>query len=137
MTNIPSLTQQQLELLRLAKKHSDMNIQLSYETTCVEDNKPIIDHPPFIQELIDANLIQVQLQGMRVKASEFQKESWTKFCDGIDYPSSKDWELWRRRFISQHKEVISSIMLPGKRFEEFSQVWEREISIQATQPSSP
>lgn len=137
MTHIPSLTHQQLELLRLAKKHSDEDIQLSYESTCVEDNEPVINHPQFIQELIDAKLIQVQSHGMRVKASEFQKESWAKFCDRIDYPSQSDWELWRRRFISKHKEVINPVMLPGKRFEQFSQVWVREISIQATQPSNP
>lgn len=106
MTHIPSLTQQQLELLRLAKKHSNEDIQLSYESTCVEANKPEIDHPPFIQELIDAHLIQVQSQGIRVKASEFQKESWAKFCDGIGPPTQSDWELWRRRFItSGHKSV--------------------------------
>lgn len=136
MTHIPSLTHQQLELLRVAKKHSDDNIHLSYESTCAEDSRPLIEHPQFIQELIDANLIQVQSHGMHVKASEFQKESWAKFCDQIKHPLQSDWELWRRRFINKHKEVVSPAMLPGERFEEFSQVWVREISIQATQPSS-
>ncbi|WP_299491763.1 hypothetical protein [Acaryochloris sp. IP29b_bin.137] len=136
MTQIPSLTQQQLELLRIAKKNSVEELRLSYEFPVLDDDEPPIGHPPFIQELIDHHFIQVQVKGTSLRASEFQQENWTEYCDEIDYPTQADWDRWRQRFISQLGEGFESLMMPGKRLGQFTKVWIREISLRAVQPSS-
>lgn len=136
MTHIPTLTHQQLELLRLAKKHSVKELQLSYEFPVIDSSEPPMGHPPFIQGLIDDHLVQVQVKGTSLNASEFQQESWTDFCSGIEHPTQADWNQWRLGFIAQLKEGFEYLMTPGKGFEQFSQVWRREISLQAVQPSN-
>ncbi len=136
MTHIPTLTHQQLELLRLAKKHSVKEIQLSYEFPVIDDSEPPMGHPPFIQELIDDHLIEVQVKGTSLDASEFQQESWTEFCSGKEHPTQAEWNQWRQGFIAQLEEGFEYLMTPGNGFEEFSQVWKREISLQAVQPSN-
>ncbi|WP_299411809.1 hypothetical protein [Acaryochloris sp. IP29b_bin.148] len=123
MTQIPSLTQQQLELLRLAKKDTVAELRLSYEFPVLDDNVPSGGHPPFIQELIDHHFIQVQVKETVIRASEFQQENWTEFCDEIDYPSQADWDRWRQGFISQLGEGFESLMTPGKGLGQFTKVW--------------
>lgn len=137
MTHIPTLTHQQLELLRLAKKHSTEEIQLSYEFPVIDDSEPPIGHPPFIQELIDDHLVQVQVKETSLSDSEFQQESWAEYCIGIEHPTQTDWERWRQGFIAQLEIGFEHLMNPGNGFEEFSQVWRREISLQAVQPGKP
>lgn len=136
MTHIPSLTNQQLKLLRAAKKHSVREIRLAYEFPVIDDQEPPISHPSFIQGLIDAHLIQVQVIATKLSASEFQQINWTEFCQGIDYPTPADWEKWRNEFIAQQEEGFDQLMTPGIGFGEFSKVWIREISVRAVQPSS-
>lgn len=136
MISIPFLTQGQLELLRLAKQNSVEGIELSYELPFIQDKEPPIDHPAFIQRLIDTHLIQVKMKGTFLRASKYQQESWARFCEGIDHPTQEDWELWRKGYMTQSKDAISSFMLPGKKFDEFSRVWVCEINIQAIQPSN-
>ncbi|WP_299414620.1 hypothetical protein [Acaryochloris sp. IP29b_bin.148] len=136
MTQIPSLTQQQLELLRLAKKNSVEELRLSYEFPVLDDDEPPSGHPLFIQELIDHHFIQVQMQGTALGASEFQQESWTEYCEEIDYPSQADWDRWRQGFIAQLSEGFESLMIPEKILGQFTKVWIREISLRAVQPSS-
>ncbi|UJB73215.1 hypothetical protein HRE53_32135 (plasmid) [Acaryochloris sp. 'Moss Beach'] len=136
MTHIPSLTHQQLELLRIAKKHSVEELQLSYEFPVVGRSEPPIDHPPFIQELIDLHLIQAREIETSMLASEFQQSSWTEFCEDLDYPTQADWDRWRRGFITQLGEGFEQLMIPGREFGQFTKVWIREIRLQATQPSS-
>lgn len=137
MTHIPTLAHQQLELLRLAKKHSVKELQLTYEFPVIDSSEPPKSHPPFIQELIDDHLIQVQVKETSLSDSEFQQESWAEFCSGIEHPTQADWNRWRQGFITQLKIGFEHLMTPGKDFEEFSQVWRREISLQAVQPSNP
>ncbi|ABW32927.1 hypothetical protein [Acaryochloris marina] len=136
MTQIPSLTHQQLELLRIAKKNTVGELRLSYEYPVLDDNEPQIGHPPFIQELIDHHFIHVQVKETSLRASEFQQENWIEHCDGIDYPHQADWDRWRQGFITQLSEEIESLMIPGKNLGQFTQVWIREISVRAVQPSS-
>lgn len=135
MTHIPSLTHQQLKLLRVAKKHSVREIRLAYEFPVIDDQEPLITHPSFIQGLIDAHLIQVQVNATTLSASAFQQTNWTEYCKEIEHPAQKDWERWRDGFIAQQEEGFDQLMTPGKGFGEFSKVWIREISLQATQPS--
>lgn len=132
MTHIPSLTQQQLELLRLAKKDSVEELQLSYESPVIDSSEPPIGHPPFIQELIDIHLIRVREIETSMLASEFQQSSWTDFCGDLDYPTQADWERWRQGFIAQLGEGFDQLMTPGKGFGQFTKVWIREIRLQAT-----
>lgn len=136
MTQIPSLTQQQLELLRLAKKNSVEKLQLSYEFPVVDSSEPPNGHPPFIQELIDVHLIQVREIETSMLPSEFQQSSWTEFCEDLDYPNQSDWDRWRRGFIVQLGEGVEQLMTPGEGFRQFTKVWIREIRLQATQPSN-
>ncbi|BDM83870.1 hypothetical protein [Acaryochloris marina] len=136
MTQIPSLTLQQLELLKLAKKHSSKEIQLSYEFPVLDSSKPPIGHPPFIQELIDDHLIDVRVQGTSMNVSEFQQASWTEYCKEIHNPIQNDWNHWRNGFIAQLEEGAEPLMKPGKRLGQFTKVWIREISLRAVQPSS-
>lgn len=133
MTCIPSLTLQQLALLRMAKKHPDQTIHLCYEFPVIPIHKLSHEHPPFLQELIDAHLIQVQVKGNVLKTSEFQQHTWSIYCDDIVYPSQQDWELWRKVFIAQAPASISPYLAPGIQFEQFSKVWKREIGLQAIQ----
>ncbi|BDM83711.1 hypothetical protein [Acaryochloris marina] len=136
MTQIPSLTQQQLELLRLAKKNTMAELRLSYEFPVLDGNEPPIGHPPFIQELIDHQFIQVQVKETSLRASEFQQENWTEYCDEIDYPTKADWDRWRQGFMAQLGDGFESLMTPGIGFGQFTKVWIREISVRAVQPSS-
>ncbi|ABW32819.1 hypothetical protein [Acaryochloris marina] len=136
MADIPSLSLPQLELLRLAKKHSVEELRLVYEFPVLDDNELSSGHPPFIQELIDHHFIQVQEKGTSLCASEFQQESWTEYCDEIDYPKQTDWERWRQGFIVQLSEGFESLMTPGKSLGQFSKVWIREIGLRGVQPSS-
>ncbi|KAI9129351.1 hypothetical protein [Acaryochloris sp. CCMEE 5410] len=136
MTHIPTLNYHQLELLRLAKKHSVEEIHFDYELPYINDCKPPSGHPSFIQELIDEHLIQVQERGTSLCASLFQKESWTNFSKEIDYPNQTDWDRWRQGFIAQLDEGFVYLMTPGRGYGEFCKVWIREISIRAVQPSS-
>lgn len=136
MTYIPSLTLKQLDLLRIAKQHPGETIQVSYEFPVINDTEPPIFHPPFIQKLIDARLIQIPIQviGIHKRKSEHQQQSWAEFHEGIDHPSQANWESWRKGFIPQLDEGVSSLMSPGIGFEEFSTVWMREVTLQAIQP---
>ena len=109
MADIPSLSLPQLELLRLAKKHSVEELRLVYEFPVLDDNEPASGHPPFIQELIDHHFIQVQVKETALRASEFQPE----LGDGFE-----------------------SLRTPGKSLGQFSKVWIREIGLRGVQPSS-
>lgn len=97
-------------------------------------NEPLSKHPAFIQDLIDANLIQVQVTRLHIGCSEVQQKSWSMYCDEIDSPSQNDWELWRKAFTAQRAGNIIPDMTPGTRFKEFSNVWIREIDLQVIQP---
>lgn len=46
MVLIPSLTQVQLEILRLAKENPDETLQLSFESPVMGKGEPPIDNPP-------------------------------------------------------------------------------------------
>lgn len=135
MISIPSLTHQQLILLRLTKKYPERSIHISYESPVINKRELPINHPPFIQRLIDESLIQVQVKRSVLSASKLQREDWTEFCKDIGFPTQKNWELWRARFIAQKKGEIDPLMTPGNELEEFSTVWIRLISIQAIQIS--
>lgn len=134
MTCISSLTPQHLELFRIAIKHPNEAIQLSYEFPVVGQDEPPSKHPAFIQDLIDASLIHVQVTGLYIGCSEIQQKSWSMYCDDIDSPSQEDWELWRKTFTAQRAGNIIPDMTPGTRFKEFSNVWIREIDLRVTQP---
>ena len=110
--------------------------ELEYEFSAVDHPEPPVDHPLFIQELIDAHLIQVQVKSISLCDSEYQQRSWAAFCEGLGQPSQTDWDLWRNGFIVQQEEY-DPLMTPGESLEVFSLVWKREISIRAVQPSSP
>ncbi|ABW31954.1 hypothetical protein [Acaryochloris marina] len=136
MTQIPSLTHQQLELLRLAKKNSVEELQLFYEFPVVDGDEPPVVHPQFIQELIDIHLIQVREIEASVLASEFQQSSWTEYCEDLDFPAQVDWDRWRQGIITQLGEGVEQLMSPGKGLGQFTKVWIREIRIRAVQPSN-
>lgn len=137
MAHIPSLTQDQLELLRLAKKDEVEELRLSYEFPVIDHRNPPIGHPSFVQGLIDARLIQVKVQGTSLSASEFQQESWAEFSKDLDSPTQVDWDQWRQGLIAQQDVELDYLMTPGNVLEEFSTVWIREISLKAIQPSNP
>ncbi|MGR3278655.1 hypothetical protein ACSYAD_26530 [Acaryochloris marina NIES-2412] len=136
MTHIPSLTHEQLELLRLAKKDSVEELQLFYEFPVVDDSEPPIAHPLFIQELIDIHLIQVREMEASVLTSEFQQSSWIEYCEDLVYPTQVDWGRWRQGIIAQLGEGVEQLMSPGKGLGEFKKVWIREIRVRAVQPSN-
>ncbi|QUY45840.1 hypothetical protein [Acaryochloris marina] len=136
MTHIPSLTQEQLELLRLAKKNSVEELQLFYEFPVVDNSGPSTVHPLFIQKLIDIHLIQVREVKTSVLVSEFQQSSWTEYCKNLAYPTQVDWDRWRQEFIAQLGEGVEQLMNPGKGLGQFAKVWIREIRIRAVQPSN-
>ncbi|ABW33296.1 hypothetical protein AM1_G0116 (plasmid) [Acaryochloris marina MBIC11017] len=81
------------------------------------------------QTILDL-LTQVQEKGTSLCASEFQQESWTEYCDEIDYPKQTDWDRWRQGFIVQLSEGFESLMTPGKSLGQFSKVWIREIGFE-------
>ncbi|ABW33001.1 hypothetical protein [Acaryochloris marina] len=134
MNCIPSLKPQQSELLSIAIKHPNEIINLSYEFPVTGQDEPPSQHPAFIQDLIDENLIQVQVTGLHIQRSKVQQESWSVYCNDIHSPSQKDWELWRKAFTAQRAGSIIPDMTPGAGFEEFSNVWIREIDLQVIQP---
>ncbi|QUY45988.1 hypothetical protein HRE53_27915 (plasmid) [Acaryochloris sp. 'Moss Beach'] len=137
MIHIPSLTHEQLELLRLTKKDSVEELQLFYEFPIVDDNnKPPIVHPSLIQELIDNHLIQVREIEASMLASEFQQLNWSEYCEDLDYPTQVDWDQWRQGFIAQLGEGVEQLMNPGKGLGQFTKVWIREIRVRAVQPSN-
>lgn len=136
MTHIPPLTHQQLKILRVAKKHSVREIRLAYEFPVIDDQEPPSSHPSFIQGLIDAHLIQVQVNATIISSSDFQQRDWAEYCKEIDYPTQVDWERWRNKFIAQQEKGLDQLMTPGIGFGEFSKVWIREIGLQANQPNS-
>ncbi|BDM83239.1 hypothetical protein [Acaryochloris marina] len=134
MISIPSLTQTQLALLRAAKKYSGKTVRLCYETPIANPRKPPIKHPPFIQKLVDFELIEVESRQVLCGPSLLQKDSWYEYCGDLELPSIWAWELWREEFIARQKEA-PYVLIPGEGFEEFSDVWIQEISYHATQPS--
>ncbi|QUY44808.1 hypothetical protein [Acaryochloris marina] len=134
MISIPSLTLEQLELLRLAKEHSVEELELAYESPVNSAVEPPVGHPAFIQGLLNAGLILVKNKGTFLRASEYQQESWAKFCEDIDHPTQGDWDQWRKVFISSNKEEIDFLMHPGKSFKKFSNVWIRKIGVKVVQP---
>ncbi|MGR3279535.1 hypothetical protein ACSYAD_31195 [Acaryochloris marina NIES-2412] len=136
MIHIPSLTHQQLELLRLTKKDSVEELQLFYEFPVIENSEPPISHPLLIQELIDIHLIQVREIETSVLVSEFQQSSWTEYCEDFDYPTQVDWDRWRQGIIAQLGEGVEQLMTPGKGLGQFTKVWIREIRVRAVQPSN-
>ena len=134
MISIPSLTQTQLALLRVAKKSSGKTIQLCYETPITNFRKPPFKNPPFIQKLVDFGLIEVECKQVLNGPSLFQKDSWQEYCADIELPSIRAWELWREEFIANLHES-TYVLVPGEDFEDFSNVWIQTISFHATQPS--
>lgn len=136
MIHIPSLTHEQLELLRLTKKDSVEELQLFYEFPVIDDSEPPIAHPLFIQELIDIHLIQVREMEASVLVSEFQQSSWIEYCEDLVYPTQGDWGRWRQTVIDQLGEGVEQLMSPGKGLEQFTKVWIREIRVRAVQPSN-
>lgn len=136
MIHIPSLTHQQLELLRLTKKDSVEELQLFYEFPVIDNSGPPISHPLLIQELIDIHLIQVREIETSVLVSEFQQLNWTEYCEDLDYPTQVDWDRWRQTVIAQLGEGVEQLMSPGKGLGQFTKVWIREIRVRAVQPSN-
>lgn len=136
MISIPSLSQEQLELLRLAKQHSVEELELAYESPVTDAFIPPKGHPAFIKGLIDAGLITVKSKGTFLRASGFQQESWAEFCEDIDHPTQEHWDQWRNAFISSNKEEMDSLMHPGQSFKHFRNVWIRKIGIQVVQPEN-
>lgn len=132
MISIPSLTQAQLELLRTAKKYSGKTVRICYETPIINPRKPPIKTPPFIQKLVDCGLIEVESKQVLSGPSLFEKDSWYEYCADLELPSIRAWELWRKEFIANQQEA-PHVLLPGKNFEEFSNVWIQEISFHTTQ----
>lgn len=137
MISIPSLTLDQLELLRLAKQHSVEELEFTYESPVNNALESPMGHPAFIQGLINAGLIQVKVKGTFLRASEYQQESWARFCEDVYHPTQEHWEQWRKEFISSSLEEIDLLMYPGNSFKQFSNVWIREILLRVTQPSNP
>ncbi|NJM67023.1 MAG: hypothetical protein HC851_15810 [Acaryochloris sp. RU_4_1] len=135
MTCIPSLSQFQLEILRLAKKYSGKAIHLSFETPIIENGEPPIRYPSLLQQLIDCGYIEVKIKRIRRETSRFQRDSWADFCSGLALPSIRAWELWRQKFIAT-QEGLPQVLLPGEGFEDFSDAWVQEIRLRAVQPSS-
>ena len=134
MASIPSLTQTQLEILRLAKEHSGEILHLSFELPIFIDEGPPTRTLDLIQDLIDFGLLEVQFRQVISGPSQFQKDSWHAFCANLEIPPIHAWELWRNEFIAS-QEGAAYILTPGKEFEDFSNVWIEELRFQATQPS--
>ncbi|ABW31435.1 hypothetical protein [Acaryochloris marina] len=134
MTFIPSLSQIQLEILRVAKLSSGEMLNLSLEAPIEQDEGPPSAHPQFVQELVDWGLIEVYFKHVHIGTSRFQQDSWAEYCADLSLPSIRAWELWRQEFISE-QEGATHVLTPGERFGEFSEVWVEEMRFRAVQPS--
>ena len=133
MTCIPSLTQVQLEILRLAKEHSGETLRLSFESPMMGHEEPPIDNPPLIQEMVDLGLVEVQKSRVYSSTSRFQRDCWFEYCSDLELPSIYAWELWREEFIAS-QDGSTTLITPGEEFEDFSYVWVQEMIFQAVQP---
>lgn len=133
MVSIPSLSQAQLEILRIAKEHSGEILHLSFETPMLKEDGPPSGNPQFFQELIDLDLIEIHFKQVYIGTSKFQKDSWAEYCAALDLPSLRAWELWRRAFISEQRGV-THVLEPGEGFGEFSEVWVEEMRFRAVHP---
>lgn len=134
MTFIPSLTQTQLRIFRLAKKYPDKAVRLSYEIPVICYGDEPIGYPAFLQNLINLGLVEVYSRQVRCDSSRYQRDSWNKYSADLDLPSIYAWELWRDKYIAGQKGS-RHILIPGEEFEHFSNVWIQEIRVQAVQPS--
>lgn len=108
MNCIPSLKPQQSELLSIAIKHPNEIINLSYEFPVTGQDEPPSQHPAFIQDLIDENLIQVQVTGLHIQRSKVQQESWSVYCNDIHSPPKKIGSCGERRLLPK-EQVASSL----------------------------
>ena len=132
MVCIPSLTQVQLEVLRLAKEHSGKKLQLSFESPVMGQGEPPNGNLLLIQEMIDLGLVEVQENRVYCDTSRFQQESWDEYCSSLELPSIYVWELWREEFIAS-QEGSTALITPGEEFEDFSYVWVQEMEFWAVQ----
>lgn len=132
MSYIPTLNKVQLEILRLAKQRSGKAVILSLETAMISEDKPPSRNPKLFQKLIDLGLVEVHFKHVFQEKSRWQMDSWASYCDDLELPSIRAWELWRQAFIAE-QEDMDCALIPGEGFEEFSDVWVEEIRFQATQ----
>lgn len=133
MVHIPSLTQVQLEILRLAKENPGETLQLSFESPVMGNREPPSGHPPLIQEMLDLGLVLVQQSRVHCEISRFQQQCWHEYCSDLELPSIYAWELWRKDFITS-QEGSTTLITPGEEFEDFSYVWVQEMEFWAVQP---
>ncbi len=133
MPHIPSLTQVQLEILRLAKENDGETLQLAFESPVMGQGEPPSNHPPLMQEMIDLGLIEVQSSRVYCDTSRFQRDCWLEYCSNLELPSIYAWELWRKEFI-ENQESSTTLIAPGEEFEDFSYVWVQEMIFRAVQP---
>ena len=133
MVHIPSLTQVQLEILRLAKEHPGESLQLSFESPVMGHGEPPIANPPLIQEMIDLGLVEVHKSRAYSDISKFQRDCWFEYCSDLELPSIHAWELWREDFIAS-QDGLATLITPGEEFEDFSYVWVQEMEFRAVQP---
>lgn len=134
MVYIPSLTQTQLRILRLAKKYPDKAVRLSYELPVICHGDEPIGYPAFLQKLIGLGLIKVRSRRVRYDSSRHQRDSWNKYSADLELPSIYAWGSWRDKYIAKQKGS-RHILIPGEEFEHFSNVWIQEIRVQSVQPS--
>ncbi|MGR3279252.1 hypothetical protein ACSYAD_29740 [Acaryochloris marina NIES-2412] len=134
MVYIPSLTQTQLRILRLAKKYPDKAVRLSYEIPIICNGDEPIGYPAFLQKLIGLGLVEVYSKQVRYDSSRYQRDSWNKYCSDLALPSIYAWDLWRDKYIAK-QNGSRYILIPGEEFEHFSNVWIQEIEVRAIQPS--
>lgn len=83
----PSLSQMQLEILRIAKQSPDEILNLSFETPKLTNEEPPPGNPKLVQELVDLGLIEVYFKQSHLGTSRFQKDSWAEYCADLDLPS--------------------------------------------------
>ncbi|KAI9129373.1 hypothetical protein [Acaryochloris sp. CCMEE 5410] len=133
MVLIPSLTQVQLEILRLAKENPDETLQLSFESPVMGNGEPPTHNPLLIQEMIDLGLVEVQQSCVHCGISQFQQQCWLEYCSDLELPSIYAWELWRKEFIAS-QDGSATLISPGEEFEDFSYVWVQEMEFRAVQP---
>ncbi len=134
MVLIPTLTQVQLEILRLAKENAGETLRLSFESPMMGHGEPPIVHPSLIQEMVDLGLVEVQKSRIHCDISQFQRQCWFEYCSDLELPSIYAWELWREEFIAS-QDGSTTLITPGEEFEDFSYVWVQEMTFQAVQPS--
>lgn len=134
MAYIPSLTQIQFRILRLVKKYPDKMVRLSYEIPIISIGDEPIGYPAFLQKLIDLDLVQVCSSQIHCDSSRCQRDSWKKFSADLELLSIYAWELWRDKYIAR-QQGSRHILIPGEKFEYFSDVWIQEIEVRAIQPS--